>query len=37
MRIYDGSPRQDFGEVFRAIGAHLDSIVTVTGSLNVDS
>jgi len=26
MRIYDGSPRQDFGEVFRAIGAHLDSI-----------
>jgi len=26
MRIYDGSPRQDFGEVFRAIGAHLDLI-----------
>ena len=26
MRIYDGSPRQDFGEVFRAIGAHLDSL-----------
>lgn len=26
MRIYDGSPRQDFGEVFRAIGAHLDAI-----------
>ncbi len=26
MRIYDGSPRQDFEEVLRAIGAHLDSI-----------
>ncbi|HET9681172.1 MAG TPA: hypothetical protein VFP19_03965 [Candidatus Limnocylindrales bacterium] len=25
MRIYDGSPRQDFEEVFRSIGAHLDS------------
>ena len=24
MRIYDGSPRQDFEEVFRAIGAVLD-------------
>jgi hypothetical protein len=24
MRIYDGSPRQDFEEVFRSIGAHLD-------------
>lgn len=26
MLIYDGSPRQDFEEVFRSIGAHLDSI-----------
>jgi hypothetical protein len=26
MRIYDGSPRQDFEEVFRAIGAHLDEL-----------
>jgi hypothetical protein len=26
MRIYDGSPRQDFEEVFRSIGAHLDSV-----------
>ena len=25
MRIYDGSPRQDFEEVFRSIGAFLDS------------
>ncbi len=25
MRIYDGSPRQDFEEVFRSIGAYLDS------------
>ena len=24
MRIYEGSPRQDFEEVFRAIGAVLD-------------
>ncbi len=24
MRIYDGSPRQDFEEVFRSIGAFLD-------------
>jgi len=24
MRIYDGSPRQDFEEVFRSIGGHLD-------------
>jgi hypothetical protein len=24
MRIYDGSPRQDFEEVFRSIGAYLD-------------
>jgi hypothetical protein len=24
MRIYDGSPRQDFEEVLRSIGAHLD-------------
>jgi hypothetical protein len=24
MRIYEGSPRQDFEEVFRSIGAHLD-------------
>jgi hypothetical protein len=24
MRIYDGSPRQDFEEVFRSIGAQLD-------------
>ncbi|HSO29111.1 MAG TPA: hypothetical protein VLS28_04360 [Candidatus Sulfomarinibacteraceae bacterium] len=24
MRIYDGSPRQDFEEVFRSIGVHLD-------------
>jgi hypothetical protein len=24
MRIYDGSPRQDFEEVFRAIGGYLD-------------
>lgn len=26
MRIYDGSPRQDFEEVFRSIGAHLDVV-----------
>jgi hypothetical protein len=26
MRIYEGSPRQDFEEVFRSIGAHLDEI-----------
>ncbi len=26
MLIYEGSPRQDFEEVFRSIGAHLDSI-----------
>jgi hypothetical protein len=26
MRIYEGSPRQDFEEVFRSIGAHLDAI-----------
>jgi hypothetical protein len=26
MRIYDGSPRQDFEEVFRSIGAHLDAL-----------
>ena len=25
MRIYDGSPRQDFEEVFRSIGAFLDT------------
>jgi hypothetical protein len=25
MRIYDGSPRQDFEEVFRSIGAQLDA------------
>lgn len=25
MRIYDGSPRQDFEEVLRSIGAHLDA------------
>jgi hypothetical protein len=25
MRIYDGSPRQDFEEVFRSIGVHLDN------------
>src|SRR4051812_34950406 len=25
MRIYDGSPRQDFEEVFRSIGAFLDA------------
>ncbi len=25
MRIYEGSPRQDFEEVFRSIGAFLDS------------
>jgi hypothetical protein len=25
MRIYEGSPRQDFEEVFRSIGAHLDA------------
>ena len=24
MRIYEGSPRQDFEEVFRSIGAFLD-------------
>ena len=24
MRIYDGSPRQDFEEVFRSIGAFID-------------
>ena len=27
MRIYEGSPRQDFGEVFRSIGAILDKRV----------
>ena len=26
MRIYEGSPRQDFEEVFRSIGAHLDEL-----------
>jgi hypothetical protein len=26
MRIYDGSPRQDFEEVFRSIGLHLDDV-----------
>jgi hypothetical protein len=26
MRIYDGSPRQDFEEVFRSIGAQLDAM-----------
>ena len=26
MRIYEGSARQDFEEVFRSIGAHLDAI-----------
>ena len=26
MRIYDGSPRQDFEEVFRSIGAYLDAM-----------
>jgi hypothetical protein len=26
MRIYDGSPRQDFEEVFRSIGARLDAM-----------
>jgi hypothetical protein len=26
MRIYEGSPRQDFEEVFRSIGAHLDAV-----------
>jgi hypothetical protein len=26
MRIYDGSPRQDFEEVFRSIGAHIDTM-----------
>jgi hypothetical protein len=26
MRIYEGSPRQDFEEVFRSIGAHLDEM-----------
>jgi len=26
MRIYDGSPRQDFEEVLRSIGAHLDTL-----------
>lgn len=25
MRIYDGSPRQDFEEVFRSVGAFLDA------------
>ena len=25
MRIYEGSPRQDFEEVFRSIGAFIDS------------
>ena len=25
MRIYEGSPRQDFEEVFRSIGAFLDT------------
>ncbi|MEO5965554.1 MAG: hypothetical protein ABIR11_08820, partial [Candidatus Limnocylindrales bacterium] len=25
MRIYEGSPRQDFEEVFRSIGAFLDA------------
>ena len=24
MRIYDGSPRQDYEEVLRSVGAHLD-------------
>ena len=24
MRIYDGSPRQDFEEVLRSIGAYMD-------------
>jgi len=24
MRIYEGSPRQDFEEVFRSIGAFID-------------
>ena len=24
MRIYEGSPRQDFEEVFRSVGAFLD-------------
>src|SRR5687767_15179375 len=27
MRIYEGSPRQDFEEVFRSIGAFLDQRV----------
>ncbi len=26
MRIYEGSPRQDFEEVFRSIGHHLDAL-----------
>ncbi len=26
MRIYEGSPRQDFEEVLRSMGAHLDQI-----------
>jgi hypothetical protein len=26
MRIYEGTPRQDFEEVFRSIGAHLDGL-----------
>ena len=26
MRIYEGSPRQDFEEVFRSIGSHLDAV-----------
>ena len=26
MRIYEGSPRQDFEEVFRSIGGHLDAL-----------
>jgi hypothetical protein len=26
MRIYEGSPRQDFEEVFRSIGGHLDEL-----------
>jgi hypothetical protein len=26
MRIYEGSPRQDFEEVFRSIGAHVDAM-----------
>jgi hypothetical protein len=26
MRIYEGSPREDYGGVFRALGAHLDEL-----------